>query len=230
MVAAVKRSAHSSSAAFILDAEIVPIATLAAGAVAEARAETEEGAAGGVAAADGAVASGSGAGGGGGGAGAGGGSSLLSFQTLSTRKRKHVTEANAASSSTAVKIVLFDMLYYADAASPAEAAIASDAADCRGGGRSLPDGPLLSYPFIERRARLRGTFETLPHVVEFAQSVDVAVYSDGAAGGEARGETSGETSGGGGGGGGGDGGGGECRLKGPQSRRCNRDARGLPMS
>lgn len=77
-----------------------------------------------------------------------GGTSLSTFQSLATRKRKDVTEANASLLSTAVKIVLFDML-------------------------SLDGASLLSRPLVERRDLMRQAFTPEAGVLEFAHGMDI---------------------------------------------------------
>lgn len=77
-----------------------------------------------------------------------GGPALAAFQSLATRKRRDVTEANASLLSTPVKIVLFDLMFL--------------------GGASL-----LALPLNERRRRMRLAFQPQQGVLEFAQGVDI---------------------------------------------------------
>ena len=94
-VVAAVRAAQRSDRAFVLDAEIVPVVSPAAAA----------GGSGALAAAAGAPA----------GAAEKPEVEVRAFNHLATRKRKDVTAANAAASSTAVQLVLFDLLVLGDA-------------------------------------------------------------------------------------------------------------------
>jgi ATP-dependent DNA ligase len=76
------------------------------------------------------------------------GPSLGTFQSLATRKRRDVTEGNAGLLSTAVKIVLFDLML-------------------------LGEASLLPLPLSERRRQMRHAFQPQPGVLEFAQGVDM---------------------------------------------------------
>ena len=75
---------------------------------------------------------------------------LGTFQSLSTRKRKNVTTANAAASSVAVCVVLFDLLQRGDAS-------------------------LLNSDLRERQLALRDEFAPLPSLVSFATSIELRV-------------------------------------------------------
>ena len=152
VVAALRRSARSSGA-FIVDAEIVPIQKV----VATASANEVHGGGGETVAAAGAD---------GGMAGVEAGVAataadlppedeastghLGTFQSLSTRKRKNVTTANAAASSVAVCVVLFDLLMRGDAS-------------------------LLHSDLRARQRALREEFAPLPSLVSFATSIELRV-------------------------------------------------------
>ena len=116
--AAVTRACASATLPFIIDAEIVPIAGPPPGPGAD------PGTAGGE------------------------GPALATFQTLSTRKRKDVTEANAAAKGTAVQLILFDLL-------------------------ALGATSLISRPLRERRAALHRLFEPVRDAVAFVKNTDV---------------------------------------------------------
>ncbi|CAE7526372.1 lig1 [Symbiodinium pilosum] len=73
---------------------------------------------------------------------------IAAFQSLSTRKRKNVTEANAATSSVAVKVFLFDLLF-------------------------LGEEPLISHPFQQRRAKMRESFAEVEDMVAYAEAEDL---------------------------------------------------------
>jgi len=83
------------------------------------------------------------------GAGEAGAAEIAVFQSLSTRKRKNVTEANAAA-SVAVKLFLFDLLL-------------------------LEDEVLLGRPLSERRSAMREEFVEERDVLAFATAVDIDV-------------------------------------------------------
>ena len=86
----------------------------------------------------------------------GAGQALGTFQSLSTRKRKNVTEANAASSSVPVCLFLFDLLV-------------------------LGEEVYIERTLSERRAALRDEFAPMASKVDFAASVDVVVNPIGGA-------------------------------------------------
>ncbi|CAE7702361.1 LIG6 [Symbiodinium sp. CCMP2456] len=73
---------------------------------------------------------------------------IAAFQSLATRKRKNVTEANAATTSVAVKVFLFDLLF-------------------------LAEEPLISLPFQQRRARLKESFAEVEDLVAYAEAEDL---------------------------------------------------------
>ncbi|CAE6965609.1 adl1 [Symbiodinium natans] len=74
--------------------------------------------------------------------------SIEAFQSLATRKRKNVTEANAATASVAVKVFLFDLLF-------------------------LGEEPLISLPFHHRREKLRQSFAEVEDLVAYAEAEDL---------------------------------------------------------
>ena len=134
-VVAAARAAQRSELAFVVDAEIVPVR--AAGAAAAER--------------------GGDAGDGGGGDGA---VEVRSFGHLATRKRKDVTAANAEA-TTAVQLVLFDML-------------------------KLGDDAMLAWPLERRRAAMHGEFACgVGAQVTFAAATDVTLDGGGGGGGGA---------------------------------------------
>eukprot|EP00439_Symbiodinium_sp_Y106_P066900 s1130_g10.t8 len=73
---------------------------------------------------------------------------IAAFQSLATRKRKNVTEANAATTSVAVKVFLFDLLF-------------------------LAEEPLISLPFQQRRERLKESFAEVKDLVAYAEAEDL---------------------------------------------------------
>ncbi|CAE7604225.1 LIG6 [Symbiodinium sp. CCMP2592] len=73
---------------------------------------------------------------------------IAAFQSLATRKRKNVTEANAATTSVAVKVFLFDLLF-------------------------LAEEPLISLPFQQRRERLKESFAEVEDLVAYAEAEDL---------------------------------------------------------
>jgi DNA ligase-1 len=85
-------------------------------------------------------------------------SHLGTFQSLSTRKRKNVTTANAAATSVPVRLVLFDLLM-------------------------LGDESLLARPLSERRALLHAEFTPIPNAVSFAMATDLDLGVEGVGGG-----------------------------------------------
>ena len=111
---------------------------------------------------------------------------LGTFQSLSTRKRKGVTEANAASSSVPVCLILFDLL-------------------------QIGETCLLEAPLSERRRRMRDEFEPVGCEVSFAASVELTLSGGrgGASCETGNGDACKGSSGGGGGSGDGAGSGGE---------------------
>merc|ERR1719329_42841 len=73
---------------------------------------------------------------------------IATFQSLSTRKRKNVTETNASNNTVAVKIFLFDLLL-------------------------LGDEILLQKTLSQRRSAMKVAFATERDVLAFASAVDV---------------------------------------------------------
>jgi len=123
VVTALRRCA-TGSLPFVLDAEIVPIISRASGPTPSDVQESEVGN----------VKRGE----------------IATFQSLATRKRKNVTTANAAETSVAVKVFLFDLLL-------------------------LGNEVLLRKPFSERRAAMRGQFAEECDVLAFAEVVDIDI-------------------------------------------------------
>ena len=155
-----------------MDAEVVPIER-DTGAAADGAGEDVE-------AASDAGASSSGGGGGGGGGGRGGDkeSKILSFQALSTRKRKGVTAQNAGelSGDVAVKVFAFDLLYLGKDGKGAEGEAEGKAeAEGEGEGQDGADGvsgSLLNRPFRERRDSLYRSFSVENGAFGFAERRD----------------------------------------------------------
>lgn len=71
---------------------------------------------------------------------------IAAFQSLSTRKRKNVTEQNTA---VAVKVFLFDLLYFQES--------------------------LIALPFGKRREKLQQHFEKLEDLLAFAETEDLKI-------------------------------------------------------
>jgi DNA ligase-1 len=143
VVEAIRQSVRTARP-FVADAEIVPmqVPRLEAGEAATAEAGEAAAATSGDVAAPGVPVE----------------SHLGTFQSLSTRKRKNVTTANAAATSVPVRLVLFDLLM-------------------------LGDESLLARPLSERRALLHAEFTPIPNAVSFAMATDLDLGVEGVGGG-----------------------------------------------